>query len=437
MKPSWMRKLAKSLFGFSKKNNNRRPIFSRSIDLEQLENRLTPTNISSDGNGLIIIIGNDTLGPRIDDNLTLILANNQLTVTDTGTGLTGAVFGVPVVNNTITINFATSTDNEILKFSGIKVNLLDGKDVLNITTGLNLTTLPAKYTQPMTIDFNGDGQGLGLTDNNTFNYQGTVSSKTGNVNINNFTNINTVTNTTGTAFLRASSGNLTVSNDNTGNPINLTGTNLTIADMSWEASSNGTSITINNTLNINTNFGLDIRATGPTDQVNIISKSNTATPLVNSITNKGAGTNNVRVSTQGTIYFEGKIDTSSSFVVLDTGNFTALADVSSGSISVTSNLGSNTTKITFKQNVTTTLGDFTITNLGKIKTTGAQFYINEDALALTPLTNLTFNVARDFSALTTGGVYDLFICGQTATVGANITIANKEGNLTLGTVNIP
>jgi hypothetical protein len=286
----------------------------------------------------------------------------------------------------------------------------------------------------MAIDFNGDGFNVGLTDNDTFFYQGTVSSDFGNVNINNFTTIRTVTNTTGTAFLRASNGNLTVSNDNTGNPINLIGSSLTIADMSWEASSDGASVTINNTLNINIDFGLDIRGTGPTDKVDIISKSNTATALVNSITNKGAGTNNVRVSTQGNIYFEGNINTAASFVVLDTGDFTALGDVSSGLISVTSNLGINTTVISFNQNVTAT-GSFSITNLGNKVTPGAQIYINRDAIT-TATAGLTFNVGGNFSAATTGGLYNLFICGQTATVGNNITIANK-GSLTLGTVNIP
>lgn len=137
MKPSWMRKLAKSLFGsFNKKN--RRPSFSRNIDLEQLENRLTPTTITNVG-GLILILGSN--GPLLpDDNLTISIANNQLTVTEANSTLTGTVFGIAAANNTVTIDFATNAAAKAL--TGIQINLLSGDDTLNIVTGLDFRSLP-------------------------------------------------------------------------------------------------------------------------------------------------------------------------------------------------------------------------------------------------------------------------------------------------------
>ena len=81
---------------FNKKNRSR-PAFSRNIDLEQLENRLTPTTITNVG-GLILIFGSN--GPLLpDDNLTISIANNQLTVTEANTTLTGTVFGIAAVVN--------------------------------------------------------------------------------------------------------------------------------------------------------------------------------------------------------------------------------------------------------------------------------------------------------------------------------------------------
>ena len=78
MKPSWMRNLVKSVFGLTKKNRSR-PAFSRNIDLEQLENRLTPVSTITEIGGLIIVTGADTNDPNPDDNFTIGLVNNILT----------------------------------------------------------------------------------------------------------------------------------------------------------------------------------------------------------------------------------------------------------------------------------------------------------------------------------------------------------------------
>lgn len=94
-----------------------------------------------------------------------------------------------------------------------------------------------------------------------------------------------------------------------------------------------------------------------------------------------------------------------------------------------------TTVVAFNRNVTTSTGDFLITNLGNKVNPGAQFYINRDAIT-TNSAGLTFTVAGKFSAATTGGLYNLFLAGQTTNVVSNITLANK-GSVTLGTVNIP
>ena len=153
MKPSWMRKLAKSLFGSNKKNRSR-PALSRSIEIEQLENRLTPTTITNVG-GLILILGSN--GPLLpDDNLTISIANNQLTVTEANSTLTGTVFGIAAANNTVTIDFATNAAAKAL--TGIQINLLSGDDTLNIVTGLDFRSLPIN-NNAVSILFDGDGLG--------------------------------------------------------------------------------------------------------------------------------------------------------------------------------------------------------------------------------------------------------------------------------------
>ena len=182
MKPSWMRKLAKSLFGSTKKNRSR-PALSRSIEIEQLENRLTPTTITNVG-GLILILGSN--GPLLpDDNLTISIANNQLTVTEANSTLTGTVFGIAAANNTVTIDFATNAAAKAL--TGIQINLLSGDDTLNIVTGLDFRNLPIN-NNPVSITFDGDGLGS-PQGKNIFTFQGLTSSKQSFVSISNFSTL--------------------------------------------------------------------------------------------------------------------------------------------------------------------------------------------------------------------------------------------------------
>lgn len=423
MKPSWMRKLAKSLFGSFKKNS-RRPSLSRNIDLEQLENRLTPTTITSNGAGQIVITGNDPLAPlNIIDNLTITLANNQLTVTEANTTLVGTVFGVTAVNNTLTIDFATNAAAKA--FTGLNVNLREGDDTLNIVTGLDFRAIPINNNNTVFISLDGDGLGS-PAGKNTFTFQGLTASKQNFVTVNNFSSFINSSATGALATIQANgSGILPVPltlNDN--GPMTLSSSFGTSVGVAFEASSSGNSIAINNQLIVNT--PLFVRSTGPTEIIGITSTTNTGTSF--------SGNAPVTMRTQGDINIQGIVTLKNSFTVLDSENFTAQQNFTATTISMTNTTNAPATVIAFNQNVTAT-GSFLITNLGNKVTPGAQFYINRDAIT-TATAGLTFNAGGNFNAATTGGLYNLFIAGQTAIVGNNITIANK-GSLTLGTVNIP
>jgi hypothetical protein len=416
MKPSWMRKLAKSLFGSTKKNRSR-PAFSRSIEIEQLENRLTPTTITNVG-GLILILGSN--GPLLpDDNLTISIANNQLTVTEANSTLTGTVFGIAAANNTVTIDFATNAAAKAL--TGIQINLLSGDDTLNIVTGLDFRSLPIN-NNAVSILFDGDGLGS-PAGKNIFTFQGLTASKTSFVSLNNFTALKNTDAAGNLATIQANTGILSLSNNAA-----MTLSATAAGSVAFEASTSGNTIAINNQLIVNT--PLFVRGVAAADNIGITASTTTG------ISFNGNGAGSLSFRTQGDINIQGSVTLKNSFTVLDSENFTAQADVTATSISMTSNTNSNATKVAFNRNVTTS-GDFLITNLGNSKTSGAQFFINRDAITLdTP--GLTFNVGGigGFTAATTGGLYDLIIAGQTATIAFDITIAN-QGSLTLGTVNIP
>ena len=419
MKPSWMRKLVKSVFGLTKKNAIR-PAFCRNIDLEQLENRLTPTTITNIA-GLILISGSN--GPLLpDDNLTISIANNQLTVTEANTTLTGTVFGITAANNTVTIDFATNAAAKAL--TGIQINLLTGDDTLNIVTGLDFRNLPIN-NNPVSITFDGDGLGS-PAGKNVFTFQGLTASKQSTVSISNFSSLINSDATGALATIQANGNGilpspLTINNNGA---MTLSATNAA-SSVAFEASGNGNSISLNNQLVVNT--PLFVRGVAAADKIGINSSTNTGTSF--------SGNSALTMRTQGDINIQGIVNLKNSFTVLDSENFTAQANFTATTISMTNNTNLLTTVISFNRNVTTSAGDFLITNLGNKVNPGAQFYINRDAIT-TNSAGLTFNVAGDFTAGTTGGLYNLLICGQTATIGTDITIANK-GSLTLGTVNIP
>lgn len=418
MKPSWIRKLMKSLFGSTKKNHTR-VVYSRNIAIEQLEDRLTPTTITNVG-GLILILGSN--GPLLpDDNLTISIANNQLTVTEANTTLTGTVFGIAAANNTVTIDFATNAASKGL--TGINIGLLAGDDTLNIVTGLDFRTLPIN-NNPVSITFDGDGFGSPIG-KNTFTFQGLTASKQSFVSISNFSSLVNSDATGVLATIQANGTTLApvplIFNNNSAMTLSATAAGSVV----FEAGGNASSISLNNQLVINT--PLSIQNTAATDQVGITSASPTGTSFT--------GNSPLTMRTQGDINIQGIVTLKNSFTVLDSENFNASANFSATKISMTNTTNLPTTVVAFNRNVTTSSGDFLITNLGNKVSPGAQFYFNRDAIT-TNTAGLTLNVAGKFSAATTGGLYNLFLAGQTATVGDNITIAIK-GSLTLGTVNIP
>lgn len=389
--------------------------------LEMLEKRLTPTTVTSNAAGQIIITGT-----IINDNLTLSLNNNQLTITEANTLLIGTVFGVTAANNTVTIDFATNAAAKT--FTGIKLDLLDSSDTLNITNGLDCRTLPVNPGNAIAFQFNGGSLNTGGTADILL-FEGIVASKSGDINISNFSTINNNNQNKNAASIQAFNSNLTISNfqTNGGNQINIGG----LGAIAFEATGNAKNISFDSNLQLAQD--LTIRGANITDQVNITSFANPA------LTNSFNGNGILNLSTQGNINIQGAITLkNTAFIVSDTDNFTATSNVTASSISVNSNTGKSTTIISFNQNVITTLGDFTIGNLGNTTVSGAQFIINGDA-STNPIAanqNLLFTVAGKLTAGTTGGIYDLYLCGNSTSVTNNITISNT-GSLTLGTVNVP
>ena len=308
MKPSWMRNLVKSVFGLTKKNRSR-PAFSRNIDLEQLENRLTPTTITNVG-GLILIFGSN--GPLLpDDNLTISIANNQLTVTEANTTLTGTVFGIAAVNNTVTVDFVTNAAAKAL--SGIQISLLSGDDTLNIATGLDFRNLPIN-NNPVSITIDGDGLGS-PAGKNIFTFQGLTSSKQSFVSISNFSSLINSDAAGALATISANGSTLLpqplILNNN--GAMTLSATFAASVGVAFEASGDASSIAINNQLVVNT--PLFVRGTAATDKVGITSTTSTGTSF--------SGNSALTMRTQGDINIQGIVTLKNSFTVLDSENFTA------------------------------------------------------------------------------------------------------------------
>ncbi|NDH05703.1 hypothetical protein EBX93_07230, partial [bacterium] len=270
-------------FGSSKKNSLR-PAQSRSIEIEQLENRITPTTITNIG-GLISILGSN--GPLLpDDNLTISIANNQLTVTEANTTLTGTVFGVTAANNTVTIDFATNAAAKAL--TGISINLQDGNDTLNVITGLDFRSLPIN-NNAVSILFDGDGLGS-PAGNNIFTFQGITASKTSTVTINNFGSLVNTDATGNLAIIQASGGNFSLSKNGA---MTVSSTAVGSAGVAFESSVNGNTIAINNQLVVNT--PLFIRGVGAADKIAINSITTTGTSF------SGSALGSLSFRTQGDI----------------------------------------------------------------------------------------------------------------------------------------
>ena len=480
MKPLWMKKLVKTIFGSVIKNRYK-PTVLRTLQIEPLEIRLTPTTVSNDC-GTLFVTGTD--GP---DNTFIWLDGTNLQIAEQISTLTGAPFGqntrtIVSANGTsydvITISFANNLSDAALQFNNLTVDLGDGLDTLNIgfdpiggyaTKGLDFAD-PVFSNQltstSVLVNLNGDlskQSVLPLSGINNLNAGGIVSSYNSDLNINNFDLINNGSLQNTTLTLRASQGSLLIADlnlflDTNGkvNPgasgtirlnntyIDPLQTNSNPSPITMEASGNGNRIIINNPLfnrpGINSGAGtLTLQAQNLTDQILIksIAANSSMYPLAQSITGNG-----LQIQTQGDVYFEGSLDLND-LDILDTNNFTANGDVTSrgggntsnngiaSGISITSLTGKNTTVIAFNKNVDTK-DDFTINNLGSATQAGAKLYINKNALDL-GTKGLTFNVECNFNANTAGGFYDLSILGQTATIGENINI-NNIGALTLGTV---
>ena len=423
MKPSWMRKLAKSLFGSSKKNKLKHFYSPR---IEQLESRVNPSSVIGQSGGTTLNINAGTTA----SNLQISYTGNILTVVDPSGLSIGAgpvVFGVAVTGNTqYTLDL---TSPAAANFSYITIQLSTFNDTVDIQNALDFTVNPSG--NGMTLSFDGGGG------NNSFLYdfsQGIISSKLspgnkvfspGSFDILNF---DTFTQTKALApngaVIQSSGANLNINNVG---PMIFNGSGTTL-----QAS---TAITIQNQIILNTN--LIIQNLAVTDAIPITVTSTTGIPL-----KSFTGSGDLTMRTQGDIDIQGSINIGAGvFTVNNANNFTAQSNVTALRISMNSTTQNNTSVFSFNGNVTTTgavLGSndsFDILNLGQSGSGGARFLINRNAIT-NAVPNLNFNVAGNFKANSTGGFYDLTIAGKNATIGNDIIIANN-GLLTLGTVDNP
>ena len=435
MKPLWMKKLVKTIFGSVIKNRYK-PIILRTLGMELLESRLTPTTVSVDPNdcGNLLITGTSGV-----DNPYIFLSNNILTIVEAsgaepgfgfiGSGLSGSAFGnptvgLPALNNIFydrlvipfsTFNFAGQN------FNKITVNLGDGRDILNLgidplnsfsTSGLDFTSLNnVLSSQFVLVNFNGDTPDTTDTTGgiNTLNMGGITSSYNADLNINNFDFITNYDAAGAPITIRASQGSLLIANPIS--PIITIGDGLIPPNegnnsqgFNFEASGNGNRIIINNQLNSLGEFlymgAAQIGNIPGTDEIIIksIAPNSSINPLTNSILG-GALT----ISTQGDVYFQGNISVGT-FRVLDSNNFIVNGDLSALEVDFTSlsnftipNGRVKTPVVSFNKNVNVD-NDFTINNLGSTTQAGAQFYINKDALDF-GTADLTLDVGCNFNAI--------------------------------------
>jgi len=430
MKPSWMRKLAKSLFGSSKKNKLKH---SYSPSIEPLESRVNPASVIGQGGGTTLIISAGTSA----SDLQITYTGNTLTVIDPSGLSIGAVggpvvFGVAVTGGTqYTLDLASKA---AANFSFFNIKLGDFNDKVDIQNGLDFTVNPSG--NGMTLSFDG-GNGI-----NSFSYdcsQTIISSKLLPLTPNkvfspgffDILNFGTFTQTKdpvpgGVTLIQASGANLNI--DNVG-PMTFNVSPNVQASTSLQAS---TAITIKNQINQNTN--LTIQNLAVTDVIPITATTTTGKSFI--------GSGNLTMRTAGDINIAGKVAIGTGVFKVDNAtNFTAQSDVTASRISMNSTTANKASEFSFNRNVTTTGAvlntndSFDILNLGQSGIGGAKFFINRDAIT-NAFPGLSLNVAGNFKANSNGGFYALTIAGTNATIGNDIIIANN-GSLILGTVDNP
>jgi hypothetical protein len=423
MKPSWMRKLAKSLFGSSNKNKLKR---SYSPNIEQLESRVNPSSVISQGGGTTLNIS----AGATPSNLIITYTGNTLTVTDP-TGLSVGGFGGPTVFNVAVTGGTQYTldlaSNGAKSFSYINMLLGAFNDKVDIQSGLDFTVNPSGNGMTLSFD-GGDGDNSFLYDCS----QGIISSKLSPVGNPVFSpgsfdilNFDTFTQTKapvpgGITLIQSSGANLNIVNDG---PMTFNVSPTIQASTTLQAS---TAITIQNQINLNTN--LTIQNVAATDIIPITATTTTGKSFL--------GSGNITMRTLGDINIEGSVNIGAGvFLVNNADNFTAQSDVTASRISMNSTTANKASVFSFDGNVTTTGGNFDILNLGQAGSAGARFFINHNAIQ-TATPGLTFNVAGNFIANSTGGFYDLTIAGTNATINNDIIIANN-GQLIIGTVDNP
>jgi hypothetical protein len=460
MKPLWMKKLVKTIFGSAIKNRSNL-VASKVLQVEPLEIRLNPTNVFNDC-GTLFVTGTDDV-----DNTFIWLDGTDLNIAEPASvvrnldiggnvfnsasnfqaGVTGAN---SVLYDVLTINLANPDAADI--FNNLTVQMGDGNDFLSLgfdpisgfaTTGLDFTTLAATLTSTSVIvNFNGDSLAQTsptLSGINTLNAGGIVSSYNSDLNIINFDIINNGDIGNNLLTLRASQGSLLIADPNlfllSDGSVNTSATGtITLnnpfidpdavqsgpSPINIEASGDGNKIVINNPLNNISGqlfIGSQTNSAGDIDEILIksIASNSSINPLATSIISNGSA---LTIQTLGDVYFEGSLDING-LNVLETNNFTANGNVTSSySILINSQTGNNNTVIAFNKNVITDY-DFTIYNLGSSTSPGAQFYINKDALDL-GTTGLVFNVECNFNAYA-GAKANATLSGGTV---SSITVTN-------------
>ncbi|MEI7852465.1 MAG: VCBS repeat-containing protein [Planctomycetota bacterium] len=460
MKPLWMKKLVKTIFGSVIKNRNK-PTVSRTLQIEPLEIRLTPTVVSnvcgtlfvtgtSGVDNTFIWLNGTVLNIAEPSSLGFNLRGGNAFNSASNGGSNGVIGANGVIYDVLTINLANPDAADI--FDNLTVEMGGGNDVLSLgfdpingfaTTGLDFTTLAATLTSTSVIvNLNGDSltqTSPTLSGINTLNAGGIVSSYNSDLNIINFDIINNGDIGNNLLTLRASQGSLLIADPNlfllSDGSVNTSATGtITLnnpfidpvvlqsgpSPINIEASGDGNRIVINNPLsNISGQLfiGSQTNTAGDIDDILIksIASNSSINPLATSINSIGSA---LTIQTLGDVYFEGSLDVNG-LNVLETNNFTANGNVTSSySILINSQTGNNNTVIAFNKNVVTDY-DFTIYNLGRSSSSGAQFYINKDALDL-GTSGLIFSVQCNFNAYA-GATANATVSGGTLTA---ITVTN-------------
>jgi hypothetical protein len=409
----------KSLFS---KNKSASPcpkkIYSRRLELEGMELRITPATVSVNGANQVVLTM--VTGEKIS-SLHVDIVGSTITITDTtksNNSTSGVIPAGVTVNNTNIVVDATT----FLDFAGLVVNAAPGStgcEVIVDAAGIDLSSAPGGTNQSVSIDLTASAKatldiksliktkGSGTIDFDVATIgvtaAGDITTGTGNVNISGATLIEAA------GDITTSGGNIFF-NDNltlTGNIALNSGAGNILFGFTVDGDHNLTA----NSSGITTFSGI----VGATKALKIITTNAGGTTVINTtgITTTGNQTYNDAV----TLTANTTLNAGGGNIVFGStlnGAFSLIAN--SSTITTFGNLVGNIDPLT---SVTTNAGGTTNINTSAITTTGNQTY--SDAITLGTDTTLT-GTNPTFSAGVTGATHDLNLnFSGITTIGSNFT----------------